>query len=117
MAGCRFHPDASVVLLDDPLADRETDTRTRDIATVQSFEDAEDLLCVFHMEADAIVGDTNDPLMPLQRRVDLDSGRIACAVLYGVGDQILEQLPELAGIGDDRWKINTDNLRLTIDDA
>jgi hypothetical protein len=42
-------------MLDDLFADRETDTRTGDIAAVQAFKDAEDSRVVLGWNADSVI--------------------------------------------------------------
>ncbi len=55
LAEFRFHPDSAAALLDDALADSQTDARAREIAAVQPFEDAEDLLMIARIDPDAVV--------------------------------------------------------------
>ena len=90
-------PDAAVVALDDPLADRQADAAARVlVAAVQALEDAEDALGVARVDPDAVVGHPEQPGVALALGGHLDARRVFGPELDPVADQVLEQLAQLA---------------------
>src|SRR5690349_9926209 len=67
-------PDPAPVELDDLAAQRQADARPAVfVAQVQPLEDGEDPLGVLLVDADAVVGDGEQPLLALRLRADLDA--------------------------------------------
>src|SRR5581483_9293084 len=96
LARYRIHPYASVMALHDLAADGETNAVTRVLAAVmQPLEHAENAVDVLGLDADAVVTyrENISALMGLRTHVNL--GGALAAKLYGVADQVLEQLREL----------------------
>jgi len=90
-------------LLDDPLANRQADTTSLvSIAAVQALEDAEDLVRMLRVDADA--GDRNYPRTVPLRRADVHA-RGFLAVLQRVADQVLKQHCEPAFVHGDRRQV------------
>src|SRR3954452_6914955 len=57
----RVHPDLPPIAFHYPLANCQANTRTRDGAAVQAFEDAEDAGVILGVDADSVVRDADSP--------------------------------------------------------
>ena len=92
------------MLFNDLLAQRQPDAGTLKLAViVKSLEHAEDLLCIFLFEADAIVFHKDPAILVSFRSVSRrrhrrhfrmnsnDRRNVLLAVLQGIGDEVLEQ--------------------------
>src|SRR4051794_9442617 len=90
-----IRPDPAAVVLDDSLAHRQADPRTRVVtAAVEAVERLEDLARVLGVHPDAVVGhgEAHEPVVA--RRADGDS-RLALRELDRVADEVLENLAEI----------------------
>ena len=56
---------------------------------------------VFGVDADAVVGDRDDPTSVLRARIKSHQGRVLTAELQGIGDEILQQLVERRLMAED----------------
>src|SRR4051794_28833505 len=92
--------ERAAVAIDDALGQRQPDPRTFEIfLPVQPLEHLEQLAGVGHVEAEAIVLDGVDDIAVALHAADADPRRRhAAAVFDGVVDQIVERLPDQAGI-------------------
>src|SRR4051812_44421047 len=86
--------------LDDAFADCQTYARARVSAdAVQALEDDEDLFSELRFEADAIIGNRNQPLTCFSGGANLDGRRnTRLAEFQGIRDQIFEYLKHLCSI-------------------
>src|SRR5437660_11390764 len=99
LARLGLDPDPAAVALHDLLADREADPGPGIIVlAVQPLEDDEDAVEVLRIDADAVVAHAEQPLAvaALGANLDLRTGR--SAELERVGDQVQEQVLELARV-------------------
>src|ERR1043166_1976404 len=111
-----FHPDAPVMLLDNLLADCQSNTRAWVLAAVKAVENAKNLIVVFGRNADTVILHRDDPLSVLLLRADFDVWRVTGAVLDCVADQILKHLNQLHLVPVDRRKPANMNDRCAIQD-
>src|SRR4051812_25868732 len=65
LAGPRFHPDPSPVLLHDPFTNRQPDPGAWNILAVQTLEDAKNAFCVVRVNTHAIVFDRHYAVLSL----------------------------------------------------
>ena len=98
-------PDSSSVILDDFLAQRQSDTGALVIvARMQPLEDDEHLLGVLAVDPDAVVGDSEVPTRTVRLVLDLFAldpdhrGAIGMPELDGVADQVLPQHRQQSGV-------------------
>src|SRR5262249_15896484 len=61
-------------------------------------------IAILRVEADAVVGDAEEPFLVLSFGGDTDDGSLVVAKLDCVPDEILKQLPELDRVTHDRRK-------------
>ena len=94
-SGFRFYPDPAAVLLDNLLACRKSDASTRDVATVKTFEEAEDARVICGIDADAVVDDGQDALVAVDLSGDMNLRLFRAAILDRVSDEILKHLCNL----------------------
>ncbi len=98
LAQFRLHPDSSAALLDDTLADRQTDARAGELAAVQPFEDAEDLLMIARIDPDAVVPNGKLDGVAGVAGGNVNLGRLRPAKRDRVRDQLAEELCQLRKI-------------------
>ncbi len=86
----RFNPDASIVKLDQFLAQSQADPRSAVlIPLMQAFEQVENPNIMLWSNADAIVPDTEPPVAFQPFRIDVDE-RLGLLIFYRVVDQMPE---------------------------
>ena len=116
-----FRPDATSMALDDAAAYGEANARALDLLLgVKALEWLEDPRRAILIEADAIVADDQLEMWTIEhcmsrlgRLEDIDAQwPLGALELDGVGDEVLEELSELALVGDDLLEI-TDHDRPT----
>ena len=95
-----FEPDSARVALDDLFTNGESDASARILRpVVQALEDEKYSFVICGIDADAIVGDSNDPFQALLFRADFDArGDVAAAKLECVGHEVVDDLMQLSGI-------------------
>src|SRR5262249_55018495 len=91
-----LRPNAPLVPLNDSLDEGESYTGPFEVVSrMESLEDAEELVHVFHLEADAVVANEVDVLAALDTNTDLESSDFpGTGVLDRVCDEVREHLPE-----------------------
>ena len=94
-------PDASAVLLDDPLADGEADAGAGIVLlAVQAAKRLEDPARVRRVHADAVVAHLEAPHVAVALGLDADLRVVAAGELHGVADEVLEHPGEVRAIGE-----------------
>src|SRR6202011_2264613 len=88
-------PDFSAVALHDALADRQADTGSSMLASVQPLEDDEHFLGVSGIESRAIVTYREGPLAAGSLGGNMHSGRFVAPELDGISQQVLEEACKL----------------------
>ena len=77
--------------LDDFFANRQTDARARIFAArVQPLENGEDPVGKARLDADAVIRDRENPMIPLDLGGDANAWRSVVAKLDGVAEQVLK---------------------------
>src|ERR1700691_4347487 len=76
LAKLGLNPDFPAALFDNALGDRQTDSRAWELAAMQPLEDAEDLLMVARVDADAVVPDRELDLVLLVDGGNMNLGRL-----------------------------------------
>src|SRR5439155_2048523 len=115
--GAGLDPDAPAVAPDDLLDDGQADAGAGiRVAGVQALEHLEDALAVARVDADAVVGDLEVPVLALAARADLDARGGLAAELQRVGDEVLEQLGELHPVAVDGGQIGGEHLPARLGD-
>src|SRR5439155_19686721 len=100
-----FNPDPSAVPLHDLLADRQPDTCPGILcAAVQTLEDHEDALGVLGLDANAVVLYGEAPGRTVSLGADAHHGRPFPAKLYGIANEVLEELAQLHRVSHDDGK-------------
>src|SRR5262249_36328806 len=99
-------PDPAAVVLDDPLAQCQSDARAGIFAArMQALEDQKDALEVLRIDADSVVLDPKQPRIVPRFGSHMYLRRaIRAAKLDGVTHQVLEKDCELSGNGPDCWQ-------------
>src|SRR5262249_44445741 len=95
-----FRPYAAAVPGHDPMDDRQADSGSRElVGPVQPLEYPEQLLRVFHIEADAVIAHGVAALVADALAADPDAGLVRLArVLDRVGDEIRPHLAQQAAV-------------------
>src|SRR5688572_27946657 len=96
----------------DHLADGKNDPGPGVLFAVQALEDLEQAVGVRHVDADADVGYGEVPVAAVAPATDADLGRCDDAELHGVGNNVLEDLPELDAVGRHGGHLVDGDLRL-----
>ena len=103
LVGLGVGPDAAAVAVDDPLHDGEADAGALIVlGPVQPLEDAEQLVGVAHVEADAVVLDEIGRIalaVAVALPISIIALRLAARVLEGVGQQVDPDLLEQRRVG------------------
>ena len=106
LVACAFDPDAPAVALDDAARDGEAETGAADLARVRRLdllELVEDALAIVGGDGDAVVPDRQPDEAARHlgaEDVDLDAPALG-RELDGVGQQVVDDLREAIGVGDD----------------
>lgn len=87
---CRFHPDAPSVLVDDSLADSQTDPASRiSVARMETFEQFKYLSVIFRRDSNSVVGDGEGPARILSDGRNVNTRRLGTSILQRITDQVL----------------------------
>src|SRR5581483_10416382 len=115
LADARLGPDPSAVAVDDALHDRQADAGPLEIfGAMQPLEHAKELVGVFHVEADSVVADEEDPFTAVVAGADLHRRAVTLArILECVVDQVHEHLLEQRRVAADGWQLANGNLYRT----
>src|SRR5258708_552311 len=90
LAEFRLHPDPSAALLDDAFANRQSDSSAGELAAMQTFEDAKNLLVIPRIDSNAIVANGELNRVPSVDGRNMNVGRLRPAE----PDRVHNQLPE-----------------------
>src|SRR5260370_29729179 len=106
LVGAALGPDPPAVSVDDALDEGQTDPRPFELVVpVQSLKDPEQLACITHVEARAVIPNVERGFAAFAPRPDLDARfRATARELEGVADEVGQDLAQQGEVAPDGWK-------------